>query len=97
VQVLQEFYVQASRPNRAHPLSHAEAVGLIELWLRFPVVEMSVSIMRAALHLKHRFQISYWDAATIAAAAQAGCTELLSEDLNASQSYQGVEIVNPFR
>jgi predicted nucleic acid-binding protein len=31
VQVLQEFYVQATRTGRAHPLTHEEAVSLIEL------------------------------------------------------------------
>lgn len=29
VQVLQEFYVQATRPSRADPLPHGTAVGLI--------------------------------------------------------------------
>lgn len=34
VQVLQEFYVQATRPTRTQPLAHADATALIELWLR---------------------------------------------------------------
>ena len=82
VQVLQEFYVQATRPTRSNPLTHAEATSLINVWLRFNVVELSVQLMQDALRLKHRYQTSYWDAAILSAAAQAGCTELLSEDLN---------------
>jgi len=37
VQVLGEFYVQATRPTRGDALTHEIAVGLIEAWLRFPV------------------------------------------------------------
>jgi predicted nucleic acid-binding protein len=43
-----------------------------------------------------RHQISYWDAAIIAAAKQTGCQTLYSEDLNAGQAYDGVTVVNPF-
>ncbi len=96
VQVLQEFYVQATRQQRSHPLTHGEATALIELWLRFQVVDLSVAVLQRALQLKARHQISYWDAAILAAAASAGCDELLSEDLNAGQSYDGVRVVNPF-
>ncbi len=97
VQVLQEFYVQATRPTRTQPLSHADATALIALWLRFHVVELSVRLMQTALRLKDRYQTSYWDAAILAAADTAGCTELLSEDLNPGQSYDAVRVINPFQ
>lgn len=96
VQVLQEFYVQATRPTRSQPLSHPEATALIALWLRFTMVELSVSVMHAALELKVRHQTSYWDAAILAAAAKAGCTELLSEDFTHGRTYDGIRIINPF-
>ena len=96
VQVLQEFYVQATRISRAQPLSHDEATSLIGLWLRFPIVEMSVPLMQLALRFKEHHQTSYWDAAILAAAASAGCTELYSEDFNPGQTYDGVRVVNPF-
>lgn len=97
VQVLQEFYVQATRTGRVQPLSHDEAAELIALWLRFRVIELSVPLMQAALQLKRRYQTSYWDAAILAAAASAGCAKLLSEDLTDGQDYDGVRVVNPFR
>jgi predicted nucleic acid-binding protein len=97
VQVLQEFYVQATRPTRTQPLSHVDATALISLWLRFHVVELSVRLMQSALRLKDRYQTSYWDAAILAAADAAGCTELLSEDLNPGQSYAAVRVINPFQ
>jgi len=96
VQVLQEFYVQATRPTRTQPLAHADATALIKLWLRFQVVELSVPLLQAALRLKDRYQTSYWDAAILAAATTAGCEELLSEDLNPGQAYGNVRVVNPF-
>ena len=37
VQVLQEFYVQATRSTRLDALTHDIAVGLIRTWLRFEV------------------------------------------------------------
>jgi predicted nucleic acid-binding protein len=96
VQVLQEFYVQATRPGKSGRLSHHEAIKLIEAFLRFPVQETTVPVMRASLDSRDRFQISYWDAAIIEAARAAGCKTVLSEDLSAGRDYGGVTVVNPF-
>jgi predicted nucleic acid-binding protein len=97
VQVLQEFYVQATRPTRQHRLSHDEASGLIESWLRFAVAETTVDLVRAAVDGARRFQLAYWDAAIIEAARLLGCNEVLSEDLSDGQYYGGVRVRNPFR
>jgi predicted nucleic acid-binding protein len=97
VQVLQEFYVQATRVTRPHRLPHEEAQAFIESWLRFPVQEITMDILRAALAASQRFQLSYWDAAIIEAARALSCSEVLSEDLNDGQNYAGVRVRNPFR
>ena len=97
VQVLQEFYVQATRASRPDAISHAQAVRLIESFRRFPVQDLTIGIMMAALHTRQRFQLSYWDAAIIEASREMGCAEVLSEDLNAGQEYAGVRVTNPFR
>jgi len=97
VQVLQEFYAQATRPTRAGSLNHDTAVRLIRTWLRFPVQDMTVAAMSAALDIKTRTGLSYWDAAIVAAAAALGCTELLSEDMQHGREIAAVKIVNPFR
>ena len=96
VQVVQEFYVQATRASKADRIPHDQAVALIEAWLRFRVQELTIPILLAALRTKARYQLSYWDAAIIEAARAAGCRELYSEDLNAGQDYEGVRVVNPF-
>lgn len=95
-QVLQEFYVQATRPTRPVRLTHDDALGLVETWLRFRVVGLTISLVLAAIATHRRFQISYWDAAIIEAARTAGCAVVLSEDLSAGQDYDGVRVENPF-
>ena len=96
VQVLQEFYVQATRPSRSHPLPHAIAVGLIETWSRFAIQDNTVAVMREAQDIRQAHGFSFWDSAILAAAKQLGCRELHTEDLNHGQSVGGVTIVNPF-
>ena len=96
VQVLQEFYVQATRPSKPERLQHEQAAALIDSFLRYPVMETTVALMQSALAIRSKFQISYWDAAIIEAARALGCAEVLSEDLNDGQDYDGVRVTNPF-
>jgi predicted nucleic acid-binding protein len=97
VQVLQEFYVQATRRSRPDPLTHEQASRLVESFLRYPVQGISTGIMMAALAARERFHLSYWDAAIIEASRALGCGVVLSEDLNHGQDYEGVRVENPFR
>ena len=96
VQVLQEFYVQATRPSRDDAITHEQAVGLVEAWCRFPVQEITVGVMAAALGTRGRFGISYRDAAVVEAARALGCAVVLSEDLSPETDYGGVRVENPF-
>lgn len=96
VQVLQEFYVQATHPRRPDALPHDIAVRLIQKWLRFRIQENTVAVLQSALALKDRYQTSYWDAAILAAAKSARCQHLLTEDLNHGQDYDGITVINPF-
>lgn len=96
VQVLQEFYVQATRTSRPDALPHEQAVGLVESFLRFPTQAVDPPIVLAACATRNRFGISYWDAAIIEAARTIGCDVVLSEDLSDAQDYAGVRVVNPF-
>jgi predicted nucleic acid-binding protein len=95
-QVLQEFYVQATRPSRVRPLSHEQAAGLVESFLRFDVEPTTANLVLDALATRRRFGISYWDAAIIEAARRAGCDVVLSEDLQDGQDFDGVRVENPF-
>jgi len=97
VQVLQEFYVQATRAGRSDALSHEQAAALVEAWLRFDVRDVTVPLMRAAFETAARYRISYWDAAIVEAARLAGCRTVLSEDLADGCDFGGVRVRNPFR
>ena len=95
-QVLQEFYVQATRSTKADRLAHDTAVSLIESWLRFRVIETSVSLVQQALATAARWRISYWDAAIVEAARIGNCPIVLSEDLQPGMNFAGVTVRNPF-
>jgi predicted nucleic acid-binding protein len=97
VQVLQEFYVQATRESRPDPLTHDQAARLVESFLRFRLADVTREVMLAAIATHRRFQISYWDAAILEAARSLGCETVLSEDLGDGQDYDGVHVENPFR
>ncbi len=98
VQVLQEFYVQATRvrPSGRGALTHAQAAHLVEAFLRFPVQEMTVDILRAAMAAKDRYRLSLWDALILEAARTLGCRVVLSEDMAGGAAYGSVKVVNPF-
>lgn len=96
VQVLQEFYWQATRETRVDKLSHEQAWEQVEALTRYPVQEITVPLVARAIQSRQRFGISYWDAAIIEAARMLGCAEVLSEDLSDGQDYGGVTVRNPF-
>jgi predicted nucleic acid-binding protein len=97
VQVLQEFYVQATHEGRSDPLTHEQAAKLVESFLRFPLADIDRRLVLAAVATHHRFGISYWDAAILEAARSLGCDTVISEDLSDGQDYAGVVVQNPFR
>jgi predicted nucleic acid-binding protein len=96
-QVLQEFYVQATRPTRTDALAHDVAAGLVRAWARFPVQEISLGIVTAAFEIHAAHDFSYWDSAIIAAAQALGCRELLSEDMSHGRRIGDLVIIGPFR
>lgn len=96
VQVLQEFYYQATRTNQLAPLTHNEALDFLVDILKFPILPVTLEIFQSAVAFSQRFQISYWDAAILAAARALACDAVYSEDLNPLQDYQNICVINPF-
>ena len=94
-QVLNEYYVTVTR-KLARPMSTEQAERSVRALSRLPVVEVDRALVLAAVSLSRSTQVSLWDAAIVAAARRAGCTQLYSEDLNAGQVVEGIEIINPF-
>ena len=96
VQVMQEFYSQATRRSRPNRLSHEEAIRFLEGLSRLPVQPVTTEVFQKATELCNRFGISYWDAAILAAAGILGCEAVYSEDMSDQQDYGGLRVINPF-
>lgn len=96
IQVLQEFYAQATRASRNGALPHATAVGLMRTWGRFRIQDNTVAVLNAALAIRAQTGFSFWDCSIVAAAQLSGCGELYSEDLSSGRQINGVLVVNPF-
>ena len=96
VQVLAEFYHQATHRSRSGRLTHEGAIAFLNGLSHLPVQPVTYEIFRSATELCNRFRISYWDAAILAAAAVLGCDAVYSEDMSEQQDYDGVRVINPF-
>jgi len=94
-QVMQEFIAAASSKKRLG-IGASEAKATLAALLAFPVVPITPALVIRAWEVKTRYQISYWDAAIIAAAEELGCEIIYSEDLNDGQNYDGITVRNPF-
>ena len=94
-QVLSEFYVTTTR-KLDPPLDHVAALEAMEYLSRLPVVAIDDRLVTSAAILTETESLSLWDAQIVAAAARAGCDELLTEDLNDGQVIAGVNVRNPF-
>ena len=97
VQVLQEFFNQATRSNKANALSAEAAWTMIRAWRRFPVHENNLDILDAAYALYCDHHFSWWDSLIVAAAQAQGCRTLYTEDMQHGRIIGDLRIVNPFR
>ncbi len=88
---------EIARLEALQPITHQQAVRLIESFRRFPVQDVTSAILMAALATRQRFQLSYWDSAIIEASRELGSAGVLSEDLGDGQDYAGILVTNPFR
>lgn len=96
VQVLQEFFVNATR-NIPKPLDAETAKGIIADLSRWHVHVPASDDVVGAIGIHQRDRISFWDAMIVRSAAEMSCAVLYSEDLNAGQEYSGVRVENPFQ
>lgn len=79
------------------PLPPGEIRRLIEDYLRWDVITNDGAAILGALEIEARYQLSFWDALIVNAAAAAGAGRLYTEGLNEGHVFGSVEIVNPFR
>jgi predicted nucleic acid-binding protein len=95
-QVITELYVTLTRKLRPaiEPATARKYVRTLHAW---QPVAPSQALIDLAWEIEDGATLSFWDAMIIAAARQAECARLLSEDLSHGQKIAGVTIVNPFR
>jgi predicted nucleic acid-binding protein len=94
LQAVGEFYAAATKKLLVKPrdaLVHAR-----ELLAAFETFSYSANAMRRGLEETARRRLSLWDAVLLASAAEAGCTVLLSEDMQDGMQFGSMTIVNPF-
>jgi len=94
-QVLNEYYSVVTTklsPGLEPEIARRDVLALCA-WQ--PVV-CSERVLSSAWSVQDRFSLSWWDALVVAAAQAAGCAELLTEDLQNGQSFDGLVVVNPF-
>ena len=60
------------------------------------IVASSATLVSEAIRIQERYRLSWYDSLIIAAAQQAGCKLLYSEDLQHGQQFGTVTIHNPF-
>jgi predicted nucleic acid-binding protein len=94
-QVMQEFYVNATR-KLPRPLPAARARAIIADYGTWPVHQIAPGDIIEASHLQDRLQLSFWDGLIVVAASRMGAATLLTEDLQHGQTIAGVRIVDPF-
>jgi predicted nucleic acid-binding protein len=95
-QVLQEFCNVASNSRRL-TLDNERTMAYVSLLLEpMNKVAASVALLEAALSLRAQYSFSFYDSLIIAAAHQANCTALYSEDMQHAQRVGSLRIVNPF-
>lgn len=95
VQVLNEFAAVARRKLGWEWTAIEAALGLVESRCR-PVRALTLATHRAGLALARDHQLSLYDGMVVAAALEAGCERLLTEDLQHGRRFDALEVVNPF-
>jgi predicted nucleic acid-binding protein len=95
IQVLNEFTNVALKKRRRSWPEIEAALGVIRA--RFPkVILLTVEIHASAVVLAREHGLSIYDALIVAAALEAGCDTLFSEDMQHQRAFGDLRIVNPF-
>lgn len=93
VQALAEFFHATTRKNLLAP---AGAGAFVRGWLDvFRVAVADGASVIEAMDAVAEHRLSFWDAMLWATARQAGCSAILSEDMQDGRRLGGVEFVNP--
>jgi predicted nucleic acid-binding protein len=92
-QVLNEFYVNAVR---LRPDISDDARQEVRDLLTWRPVVTDAALLELGWTLQDRYRLAYWDSLIVAASKTASCGFLLTENLQAGQTLDGVKVINPF-
>lgn len=94
-QVIREI---CSNLKKKTHMPEAQLRVLIHGWYQgCKVINSNAAQHLQASQLRDNYSLSYWDSLIVAAALDAGCTTLFSEDMQHGQKLQGfLTIINPF-
>ncbi|HEY7097561.1 MAG TPA: PIN domain-containing protein [Terriglobales bacterium] len=96
-QVVQEFFNVALR-RFPQPLTVTEAEQyLMTVFRPLLAVQSSLSLYYEALRLSEKYHFSWYDSLIVAAALEAQCAILYSEDLLHGRQIESLKIENPFK
>jgi len=93
-QVLQEFYVAATKKLGADPLAVKD---ILHSFRRFETVVITPELIKEAIDCSLINRLSFWDSLIVVAAESARCEKIWTEDLNDGQIIRGVRIENPLK
>jgi predicted nucleic acid-binding protein len=95
-QVVQEF-LNVALHKFARPLAPDEAVRCLrEVLDPLCTVFSSLALYEHAISLQRRWRFSFYDSLIVAAALEAGCKTLYSENLQDGQEVESLTITSPF-
>jgi predicted nucleic acid-binding protein len=95
-QVLQEFYVVATRKYDP-PMSRDLARRLVAHYANWRVIGVDLPLIVSASELEEMHSLSFWDALVVEAARRAGATRLATEDMQDGREFGDLRIHDPFR
>jgi predicted nucleic acid-binding protein len=93
-QVVQETLNVVTRKLGTRPEAALRLLDevLVPLWSVLP----SAALYQQGVLLQERYRLSFYDSLIVAAALQAGCSRIYSEDMQHGQQVEAASIVNPF-
>lgn len=96
-QIIQEFLNVATK-KFSSSMTCSEASKYFSKIL-YPICEVfpTMRLFNRALEIKQGWQFSFYDSLIVAAALEANCRILYSEDLQHNQKIEELRIINPYR
>ena len=65
----------------------------LSLW---PIISPTRHLFLKAIRFQQHHHLSWWDSLVVVSAIEAKADYLVTEDLNPGQSYESVQVLNPF-